>query len=238
LLPKETPSPTPEDVATIIIDSSFVGTKAECVYEKLIKNGKESIINKLISGFDIDKSIIDLKFRVDTIKANGEVNYLTVNNRALLEITINEARLNDASLEIARTILHECFHAYIYGKYYQNELHTGLCPEPDFKRDFDNYTKKYGRENDHNYMADKYRSFMIEGLKTYLQNEKYYDKILPILKENIFWVNEDFMLECMTWGGLHNTNAWKEYYKDTQKEQYDNQRKFIINLLPKEKCEK
>lgn len=94
------------------------------------------------------------------------------------------------------------------------------------------------REDDHNYMADKYRSFMKEGLKSYLKSEEYYNRVISTLNQNDFWVSEDFMLECMTWGGLHNTDAWKEYYRDSKKGLHDNQINFIINLLPQEECKK
>ncbi len=214
------------------------GTKVECVKDKLVAGGENSLVNKLLRGFNLPKNSFKVSFYVKNISSGVDGKTIHDPNTGEIKVIINSHWLQRSSLELARTFLHESFHAYIFGKLYQEELHNSL-PEPNFKKDFEEYERRFGKKNaQHNYMADKYRKHMKEGLKKYFKNEPYYQNAINNFAGNIYWVDEDFMLECLTWTGLKKTNAWKNFIKnDTIKQKYNEQYQFIINQLPEEKCE-
>ncbi len=228
---EDLPDPTPE-----VDDKEITGTKVYSVKKKLEKGGNTSLINKLLKGFELSNSNLDVIFQIENL--GDSINGKTIHNpnTGKISIIINSQTMNRSSLELARTILHECLHAHIFAKLYQGELHNSL-PEPNFERDFKEYDKIFGeKQSQHNYMADKYREHMKEGLRKYFQNESYYQKTITYLKGNNYWVDEDFMLECLTWTGLKKTKAWKNFIKNTEnKKKYDEQYQFIISQLPKEK---
>ncbi len=227
------PDPVPE-----IDDEEIEGTKVGCVKEKLEKGGDASLLSKLLKGFKLSNSNLDVIFHVENL--GSSVNGITRHNPNTGEISviINSQMMNRSSLQLARTVLHECFHAHMFGKLHQGKLHNSL-PEPNFEKDFKEYEKKFGEDNaQHDYMADKYRKHMKEGLREYFRNESYYQNAISNFDGNMYWKGEDFMLECLTWTGLKKTNAWEGFIKDaTNKKKYDEQYQFIINQLPKERCE-
>jgi hypothetical protein len=212
-------------------DVSFVGTKAECVKLKL-ENG--SIINTLLAGFDLDQSLIDVTYKVGNLTgANGEC---FLNGRRI-DITIDQDRLNATSMELANTILHETFHAYIYGKLYDSKLHTGLCPEPNFVDDFETYKQQFGDQSQHNYMANKYIEYMRNGLQDYFGGESYRTTFLNYVGDMTQWYGEQNLMECLSWSGLKGTVAWSEYYlNQTNKTRYDETMQYIVPLLLQENC--
>ncbi|MFV0593451.1 MAG: hypothetical protein ACK5M7_18915 [Draconibacterium sp.] len=229
----------PGELPEVILDTAtFVGTKAECVKEKL---DNQNLINQLIGGFDLEESKISLIYKVEDLEGvNGLCSYNP--NTKRMEIKIDTDRLIESSMELARTILHESFHAYIFGKLYESELHTGLCPEPNFEDDFRDYAEKYGEgENpqvQHNYIADKYIVYMKQGLKDYFDGESYKTSFLNYVEENEYWYGTDFMLESLSWGGLQKTDAWFAYAADSEvMQKYGYTMGLIVPFLPTENCE-
>jgi len=219
----------------IIEDPSFENTEADCIKAKLEQG---SILNNLLCGFELSTSSINVTYKVGaTPGANGKCNFDP--NTYRMVITINTDRLNSPSIELARTILHESFHAYLYGKVYEEELHNGLAPEPNFSQDYQKYKEKFGEPDwQHPYIADKYLSYMKQGLLELFNSESYKDNFLSYVKDNNNWFGLDFMLECLAWGGLQGTDAWTTFYSDaTNKTNYDNTMGNIVNLIPKENCE-
>ena len=218
----------------IIIDPTFKDTEAECVKNKL-DNGK--ILQSLLSGFELDETNIELTFKVgDLTGANGKCEW---NNEGKMEITIDTDRLNAPSIELARTILHESFHAYIFAKLYEEKMHTELCPEPDFERDFNDYKAKYSEvgSTQHNYMADKYLTYMKQGLNDYFNGETYKANFVNYVDDNTNWYGTDFLFECLAWGGLKGTEAWAAFSSDSEKmNKYNQTIGTIVPLLPKENC--
>ncbi|MGQ1908386.1 hypothetical protein ACT3CE_01225 [Marinifilum sp. RC60d5] len=157
-------------------------------------------------------------------------------------VYVSEDRLNESSLEIARTILHECFHAYIYGKLYGEDIHNGLAPEPDFAKDFAEYEKKYkisdeDNESQHNYMADKYRTCMKEGLNTYFEADPNYNRLINFFSDLPDWHGVDYIYESLTWGGLKKTDAWSEYISNPENLKKCNSQNEIYQYLTKENCQ-
>ncbi|MGQ1908983.1 hypothetical protein ACT3CE_04280 [Marinifilum sp. RC60d5] len=240
-------NPNPNPNPPVTEDDSWTDTKADCVKEKLEAGGSNSILNKLLEGFNLSTSTINLTFYVGNTDYRGNP---VPNGKCIFDpntdrmyVYVSEDRLNESSLEIARTILHECFHAYIYGKLYGEDIHNGLAPEPDFAKDFAEYEKKYkisdeDNESQHNYTADKYRTYMKEGLKTYFEADPKYSRLMDFFSDDPNWHGVDYMYESLTWGGLKKTDAWKEYIKTPGNEQkLKDQKQFIYRYLPKENCE-
>uniref|UniRef100_UPI0025BFBD77 hypothetical protein n=1 Tax=Marinilabilia sp. TaxID=2021252 RepID=UPI0025BFBD77 len=215
---------------------SFENTEADCVKQKLDKG---NIINDLLAGFGLGKSQIDVIFKVgqlDSINANGRC--ILDGTRTKMTIIIDQDRLSAPSIALARTILHECFHAYIFGKIFQEEIHNGLAPEPDFSKDWTQYKLLYGgvEPSQHNYMADKYLEFMKQGLKDFFNlsdNSSLREEFLngPEGVENISYWDLDTFLEVLAWGGLRETDAFQKYYQDL--ENYRNYNLFRMDFLPK-----
>ena len=178
----------------------------------------------------------------DLDNANGKIKLTDrVNGRLELEIALDRGRLYDASIEIARTLLHECFHAYIFGKLHSDVPPDGLFPEPNFESDWEDYISEFGPENaQHNYMADNYIESMKTALRDYYHHPDHIGDVEDInnfVEDNSYWYGEDFLFECLAWGGLKNTAAWDDFQADEGKyEKYLNTRNFIFSLLPKEKC--
>jgi len=222
-------------VPTVIEDTTFINSVANCVKDKL-ESG--NILNDLIAGFDLNASKIDVTFKVEDLSGlNGKCVF---NETTLqMEIIIDSDRLNASSLELANTILHESFHAYIYGKLYDPELYTGPFPEPNFVEDFKAYESKYGDNlAQHNYMAEQYITYMKQGLNDYFNTESYQSTFLNYVSDMTSWYGTDFMLECLAWSGLKETEAWSEFYIDPiNKAKYDETYQSIIGLLPNENCE-
>lgn len=227
---------TPSLPPVVIIDTTFSNTVANCVKIKL-ENG--NILINLLAGFNLDASSLNVTFKVENLTGtHGKCIYNLYTRR--MEIIIDIDRLNASSMELANTILHESFHAYIYGRLYDSETHTGSFPEPNFEEDFRAYETKYGDSfAQHNYMADRYIMYMKQGLSDYLSDESYNLSFLNYVSDMTSWYGVDFMLESLAWSGLKGTEAWSEFYNNpSNKAKYDDTYQFIIDLLPKEDCEK
>jgi len=213
--------PEPRDplpVPPVVEDDSWKGTKADCVKIKLEAGNSNSIIDNLLAGFNLDKSTISLTFYVANVDfqgktvSNGKCKWDPNTNR--IYIYLSENRLEKSSLEVARTILHECFHAYLFGKLNEDDIHNGLAPEPDFVKDFENYSEIYGKGNSnsaqHNYMASMYINFMTEGLKSFFNSDPQYIEYASNNSSMERW-DLDSMLEGLAWEGLHGTDTWKDF---------------------------
>lgn len=235
-------APDPDDGTAppeITYTQEFLDSEAECVHTKL-EDG--NIINQLLSSFNLPNSDIDINFKLDDLNVNGKIEYMgKVNDRLKFEIALDRGRLYDSSIEIARTLIHECFHAYIFGKLYDNVPHDGLFPEPNFVSDWTDYVSEFGPANaQHNYMADHYIESMKTALRDYYHHPDHIgdvEALNNLFQNNSYWYGEDFMFECLAWGGLKNTAAWDDFQADEEKyEKYLNIRDYIFGFLPKEKC--
>ncbi len=139
----------PEEV---ILDPSFIGTKAECVYKKLKELGGD-LFKKTIGAF-IDDPNYNLILKV------GECSYTddACTNASDIEnivITIEDVNTNPISL--AQLILHEAIHAELYR--YVSKYQSGVDPN-NRSRLFQLYTyyKNIERPGNiqHIYMTENY----------------------------------------------------------------------------------
>ena len=157
-----------------------------------------------------------------------------------MEIIIDQERLKAPSIELSRTILHECFHAYIYGKIHQEEIHNGLGPEPNFSKDWKQYKLQYGDTAQHFYMANKYMKHMKEGLEDYFflnENSSEREIFMNHVSGNDYWKGVDSFIEQLCWGGLKETDAWENYIqKDNNYFLYNFTMSDFVTKWPKENC--
>jgi hypothetical protein len=218
---------------------SFETSSAQCVKDKLDKGG---IINRLLAGFELDTSQIDLVFTIGQLdslstKAKGVCSFNTYTGD--MEIIIDQERLTAPSISLARTILHECFHAYIYAKLFEPSIHQGLAPEPNFLSDWNQYKSQYGDTAQHNYMADKYLNYMKDALASFYYLPDH-DRERMLFEgevgDNDYWDVGTFF-EVLSWGGLKETDAFKDYYRDLKNQRdYNFYQTDFIPLWPTENC--
>ena len=137
--------------------------KADCVYKKMVNN--KNNINWILENFkDGNKpSQFNLRFEMSTSLPN-KTNASTGKNGNTFTIKINANTLsNRTSLGLARTIIHEGIHARL-----REFLHRkgGTLSKEDFPGVYE-YYRTYGKNWDHQQMADYYRSTIAKGLKQY-----------------------------------------------------------------------
>ena len=182
-----------------------------------------NITNNLLAGFNLQNSAIDLTFKTGTLNSEkGLTQFIRYSNGKMeMSITIDKDWINSSNfVELANTIIHECFHAYIYGKIYDiNGSHSNILPEPDFDKDFKEYQRLYGGNNaQHNYMAYEYLKFMKKALSDYFNdnaNTDSRDKFLNYVSDMSAWKGTDKLFESLAWSGLKTTQAWKDLGSDT-----------------------
>ena len=143
---------------SVILDSSFLTTKAYCVYSEL-KRTNGNLFRQTIGSF-IDDPEYKLYFRVgnctttDTACTDGHTNI----DHGIITIKIEDT--NMGSLDAAANLLHEGIHAEIYR--FVVKAHNGEVDPNDRARLFDLYKGYSGNPNfassnaQHVYMAENY----------------------------------------------------------------------------------
>ena len=232
MLRKETPSPTPEDVATIIIDSSFVRTKAECVYEKLmnLSGGFKAAIDKFSgktpSGGHLKFVVVPnipstTPGTITTAVTEPPSNYVTV-------IKFNNEYLNMgfSNLTYARTMIHEAIHAEMFRKLLSlsQTPNLDLSYETikklanDFNGIYDYFTRYFYNEYVEIFNADKdlfnKKQKYFEGQMIDWQHQMmaaHYIKTMGKMLHD-FCGGEYTLEQCemFSFSGLTNTVAWDD----------------------------
>ena len=200
LFPCDNPTPRGCEEEDDQIFNELTG-KADCVYQKMVDNN--SNINWILENFkDGNKpSQFNLKFEMSTALVNT-TNASTSKSGNTFIIKINANTLsNRTSLDLARTIIHEGVHARL-----REFLHRkgGILSKKDFPGVYE-YYRTYGKNWDHQQMADYYRSTIAKGLKQFDKGQR-----------------SDQFYNDMAWEGLANiidannkpnqiyTEAWKK----------------------------
>jgi hypothetical protein len=176
----------------IIKDPSFEGTKADCVYEKLVNlsGGFKNAIKK----FDGDFPVAHLRFKVDYDLADTTNAITRDGSEFLIEILFNGNTLNDRTiLGLARTFLHEVIHAEMYRKV---KSVNGSISETDFPGIYD-YYRRHIKNWQHEQMASHYRNSIARMLQEF-------DTGIPLSSQQS---PDQFYLD-MSWVGLQKTLAW------------------------------
>ncbi len=193
----------PED--KIIEDPSFVGTKADCVYDKL--NNLSGGFKAAIQKFDGEFPVSHLKFTASS-SLGSDINAATIPPvNYVTEIQINSNNLNRPNLSIARTIIHETIHAEMFRKLL-SAAQKGNLQFKDWKQEevvkfitnlhnnypgiYDFYYKNYKKEWSHEQMAGYYRNYIIKLLKEYDSSQS------------------DELYQSLAWEGLMDTYTWEK----------------------------
>tara|TARA_R110002167_G_scaffold230458_2_gene435672 strand:- start:1017 stop:1820 length:804 start_codon:yes stop_codon:yes gene_type:complete len=93
----------------IIKDSTFVGTKADCVYE-LLSSTNNNLFKNVLSTFTNGKAQFELKFRIGEVPDGADGSTTFDNNTGIITITFPQIINAKSSIEIASIILHEGIH--------------------------------------------------------------------------------------------------------------------------------
>ncbi|MCH7415878.1 hypothetical protein MM213_20425 [Belliella sp. R4-6] len=192
------------DLFEIKKDSTFIGTTADCIYEKL-----KSIdgFKDLASGFEGLGTEFDVVLKIGATQnasANGQAWWRGSNQP--IEITFNKIKMNRSALEVARTIVHEMVHAELY-----RAINTTNPTEKelDFRETFNTYVMMYrgSADQQHNLMADEWATKMGEILKDVHQmlDPEGYNLFKTTYYSN--GIPESFY-ESVAWDGLQGTISY------------------------------
>lgn len=221
------------DSPTII--DLFLEEIANCVNEKLWNSSTEgeALLSRLLDAFkDVDGSISELNMVIrakplEDDDYNGVTNYTNRDGNNNVYITINSNNLDRKPLEIARTFLHEGFHAYIIACAYADNPDE-LGGDENFLETWQKFKEKCKENNiqgtaHHNWMAEKYISYMKDGLRDFFAPDA------SRFKTSMGWDNDklELMYECLAWKGLENTDAWTNNTNKLTSASLDNFRKLL-----------
>ena len=166
------PTPTPDPTPEVCKDTSFIRTKADCVFKKLVGATSTTIydpntvVGKLLK--DYWGTTHKLTFVVaDNLKTgnsgHAECEPLSTGNVIIrLKRDYIESCTN---FELARTLIHESVHAEIFARLQGPK--TGISGDQEFYSLFEKY-KDYCKQTDHNIMAESdYINLIAKGLEAY-----------------------------------------------------------------------
>ncbi len=148
----------------IILDKSFLGTKADCVYKKLAKlNGN---LFKTTIGKFIDDPKYNLTFKVGDCGSRTDdacTNANNINSTGNVVITIED--VNQSGLGIAALILHEGLHAEMHR--YVSRFKAGVDPNNRARlfqlyAHYKGWAAKY-QDPDYNWKQVAHHAYMVEN---------------------------------------------------------------------------
>lgn len=217
-------------------------TNNTCVKEIWDEMNKGNVGYQAVSKFSgespVAKLCLDIKSLPTTVNGNTGVSGSVSN--ATVTINVNSQNLYRSKLGIARTLIHELFHAELTALVIQ----AGWYPElEEYSKNYTGsdpfaavwkYFKDYGRYKpgvrpgwQHEYMADKYVDAISKGLKGLAPN-LLSSRFIDYIDDNqmntlggdpIDW-EWDSLYEAMAWGGLKETDEYKALPEAT-KTKYD-----------------
>jgi len=152
-------------VDKIIIDPSFLNTKADCVFNKLLKTGVTNYHNMITELF-IEFGEGNIGLDNITFKMSSNLPYnvggkTSTDKKGNYYIEINSDLMNTlSSIEVAAILVHEISHAFL-GKHYNNSYDT-------FKVIYQQYINDNGLANySHDIMKDYFINRMANVLYNY-----------------------------------------------------------------------
>ncbi|WP_373396356.1 hypothetical protein V8V91_16805 [Algoriphagus halophilus] len=165
-----------EDV--IIKDSSFVGTKADCIFEKLLDTSEG--FQKMIQEFDGSFSVANLIFAMDNLGSTRRGETSPPENFNITNTINNNSTNSGASyrpnLLTAKTIIHEVIHAEMFRKLLSlastngniiTSILSSMLENGDYPGMLDYYTR-YGLNGfQHQQMAAHYRETIARMLQEF-----------------------------------------------------------------------
>jgi len=201
-------------VDKIIIDSTFLNTKAECVFNKLqnLSSGFKNAIKK----FDGEFPVSHLKLTINNNLGPNTYGITVPPESYVTEIQFNENRLGNLSdLGKATAIVHEIIHAEIFRKMlsaaqkgdlnlnqYTTQERTNYVNSliNNFPGLYDYYWKRYHPTWNHDLMASHYRKTIADMLQEFDNNRLSYS-----IYEAIAWAGLgklDYNQSTIAWDNL------------------------------------
>lgn len=192
--------------------------KANCVYGKL---DATNTFRGVIAEFAGENTQFDLVFRVRDIQ--GHPNALggatkTPNRNNEFTIIIDKSNLaSNASLDVARTFIHEGIHAELRRKIASVDGIDNV-DEMNFPGIFD-YFDRHGEDWPHNQMAEHYRSVLVKGLKEFDDGK-----------------HSDEFYNDLAWRGLEGTRSWNENISTSDENRISKTYQNLLNESGSRKC--
>lgn len=226
----------------IIFDKTFEDNlKIKCAFNKLLQTGE---FKNLLVNFIGNNDLVKLKFTVvNNLTCTGATNptgcTLMDFDNGICTIKLSEQFINSYSdtgietplLFLCKTLLHESIHANLY--YYQYQLMNGIEPSSsDFETLYESYRINKGWQ--HNYMANHYLSYIVEGLVN----------VHPLLDDDTFiqthndwqsWNWNDFY-KALSWTGLEGTTSFNDYFQINQQNYNDYYSETLLNSNKTPNC--
>ncbi|PSL02949.1 hypothetical protein [Cecembia rubra] len=207
-----TPPSIPAPKIEIILSHQFkTNPYLRCLFDKLRENSYFESIASKFEGVSPDVHLI-LDLASFDPQFNGKAQWQGYGNPII--ITMNSANLNNRSaLEVARTMIHEMFHAEFY-----RAVKTNMPSSGDilFRDTFDQYVKTYMGTADqhHNLMADRYLDVMADilvDIHKKLDYEAFADAMKNVYPNGI----PKSFYKSLAWEGLKDTMAYQLMEKIT-----------------------
>ncbi len=194
------PASTPE-----VDDKEIKGTKAGCVYDKLMNSSND--FNSIIQKFMGEKPINHLTFKIDYSlpnKTNARTKNLDDFNIAIL---VNGNTLGQRTvIGLARTLIHEAIHAEMKRKLISVGYKLDKISFPGIYDYMKRYRQSKNQEWDHEQMAAHYIKTIADALEDFDGGTH----------------SRDFY-ESLSWEGLQGTTSWDNLS--------ETKRKNIINTI-------
>jgi len=213
--PNEQPYTPPKVKApeiTITLTNEFrKNSNLRCLYNKLREN---SYFESMASKFEGVSPDVHLTLDLASFNKqfNGKAQWQGTGKPII--ITINSANLgNRSALEVARTIIHEMFHAEFYRAVKSNMPTSG---DILFRDTFDQYVKMYMGTADqhHNLMADRYLDVMADILAD-IHKKLDYVAFAQVMKDVYPNGIPKSFYKSLAWEGLKETRAYRVMEKIT-----------------------
>ncbi|MEJ4089060.1 hypothetical protein [Galbibacter orientalis] len=162
----------------IIKDSSFIGTKADCVLKELISTGN-NLFKKTSEAFTQNNSKYKIKFTtVNKPSATSNATTSLPDSNGIITIAYNIGKYESA-IEVASTILHETIHAELHRIKLSNNSEPNSISTiqynwyikmwKSYEGLYDNI-EEVAAEAEHYYMSAYYINPLAKGLKEYDKN--------------------------------------------------------------------
>ncbi|MFJ1322842.1 hypothetical protein ACILDT_07500 [Capnocytophaga canis] len=200
-----------------IIDQ-ITNEKIKCLHDKL-RNGNNDYVKEIFSKFEGNGTEFDIVIKSeprvrDSKGIERSSKGITWRDGKTINIRISETFATGApALELAKTIFHEYIHADIFRKL-KTKDDENLPEIKSFRETYDEYTKKFSKEKQHEYMAKHYVKVMSDALKKFHQD--FFPDDITNYEKHMGEKVSDKLYEALAWIGLkeHGVKAYEELSDD------------------------
>ena len=207
------PGTTPVPAPKVEIDQSVKNNPKINKLLEALMNINDSYLKKLIARYQGENNNYNLKYVVDADyfkdRDPGTRGVCVPMGKEGVIIYLNPTQLSSArSIEVARTILHESLHAYIFSINRKANASLGITT---LDKDWETYTQKTAQ---HEAMAMREIDNMADELERIHRNSGEYDIVWTYWDDVYSLEERKLFYEGLAWDGLHNTTLYKNMDKD------------------------